>query len=112
MTDVLGCSDEHHHLAPPRTCPTCGQSTAPVHEDEDPIEFIPVDDVGDHTPGCRECGNDLGPYNGLCLDCLQQTEHRYISTACQHERCAACRISCKYCEALCICHCHQNAAQQ
>lgn len=30
-------------------------------------------EVGDHTPGCYECGNDLGPYDGLCLDCLELT---------------------------------------
>lgn len=22
-------------------------------------------------PICKECGNDYGPYDGLCLDCLE-----------------------------------------
>lgn len=25
-------------------------------------------------PVCYECGNDDGPYDGLCLDCLEATE--------------------------------------
>lgn len=24
-------------------------------------------------PVCYECGNDYGPYDGLCLDCLELT---------------------------------------
>lgn len=26
----------------------------------------------DEPPVCYNCGNDLGPYDGLCLDCLEE----------------------------------------
>lgn len=28
----------------------------------------------DDLPTCHECGNDAGPYDGLCLDCLEASE--------------------------------------
>lgn len=27
------------------------------------------------VPGCSECGNDDGPYDGLCLDCRMASHH-------------------------------------
>jgi dCMP deaminase len=30
--------------------------------------------VSSEGPICRECGDDLGPYNGLCVDCLSFVE--------------------------------------
>jgi hypothetical protein len=33
-------------------------------------------------------------------------EHKYVSTACQHDRHDECRQSCKFCEASCLCDCH------
>lgn len=32
--------------------------------------------------------------------------HIYISTACQHDRCDECRLTCKFCPAECLCRCH------
>jgi hypothetical protein len=32
--------------------------------------------------------------------------HRYVSTACQHEQHTGCRVVCKFCEQICLCHCH------
>lgn len=28
--------------------------------------------VPDDLPVCSECGNDIGPYAGVCLDCLEE----------------------------------------
>lgn len=25
-----------------------------------------------HVPGCYECGNDEGPWSGLCSDCIEE----------------------------------------
>jgi hypothetical protein len=36
-----------------------------------PIVFIPYDA---DAPGCVECGNDIGPYGGLCLGCLEEAD--------------------------------------
>jgi hypothetical protein len=35
-------------------------------------------------------------------------EHHYLSTACHHELHESCRRTCKFCEAECLCTCHQN----
>lgn len=32
--------------------------------------------------------------------------HKYLSTACYHGKHTSCRLTCKYCEAPCICECH------
>lgn len=34
-------------------------------------------------------------------------EHRYTSTACQHDRHADCRQRCKFCDTACLCECHR-----
>lgn len=36
--------------------------------------------------------------------------HRYVSTACQHERHEGCRVVCKFCEQLCLCRCHWDGS--
>lgn len=38
------------------------------------------------------------------------TVHDYLSTACQHDLCGSCRITCKYCEAVCQHSCHAEDA--
>lgn len=35
-----------------------------------------------------------------------KTRHLYVSTCCQHELHADCRLICKHCEAPCLCPCH------
>lgn len=37
-----------------------------------------------------------------------ESEHVYISTACEHERHDECRMRCKFCSAACECDCHQE----
>lgn len=38
-------------------------------------------------------------------------DHAYISTACQHDKHAYCRIACKFCKARCLCPCgHKRKA--
>lgn len=32
--------------------------------------------------------------------------HRYVSTACTHDRHPDCRVVCKFCEQICLCSCH------
>lgn len=32
--------------------------------------------------------------------------HRYVSTACTHEIHEGCRVTCKFCNQICLCHCH------
>jgi hypothetical protein len=32
--------------------------------------------------------------------------HSYLSTACYHQRCEDCRLTCKFCSAVCLCSCH------
>lgn len=34
------------------------------------------------------------------------SDHEYTSTACVHDLHAACRVTCKFCAALCRCGCH------
>lgn len=34
--------------------------------------------------------------------------HAYLSTGCAHGECAACRLSCKFCDALCQHECHAD----
>jgi hypothetical protein len=36
--------------------------------------------------------------------------HAYVSTACQHERHGECRLTCKFCPAVCGCACHAEVA--
>ena len=38
-------------------------------------------------------------------------QHRYLSTACLHQRCADCRKTCKFCDATCLCDCHEDTAE-
>lgn len=38
--------------------------------------------------------------------------HPYISTACQHELHYRCRLTCKYCETVCRCSCHQTISEE
>jgi hypothetical protein len=33
-------------------------------------------------------------------------DHAYVSTACIHELHDRCRLTCKFCEAICRCPCH------
>jgi hypothetical protein len=35
-------------------------------------------------------------------------EHEYLSTACEHDECASCRQTCKYCGASCRHQCHSR----
>lgn len=35
-------------------------------------------------------------------------KHKYISTACQHDLHTRCRRVCKFCEARCLCWCHES----
>ena len=37
------------------------------------------------------------------------SEHYYLSTACQHDQCERCRVTCKFCQAECLCPCHQRS---
>jgi len=34
--------------------------------------------------------------------------HYYVSTYCQHEQHADCRLACKLCDAPCLCPCHRE----
>lgn len=34
--------------------------------------------------------------------------HKYISTYCIHDLCAECRLTCKHCDAPCLCVCHRK----
>lgn len=36
----------------------------------------------------------------------------YVSTACQHQLCDGCRLTCKFCLAPCCCQCHEPTAAQ
>jgi hypothetical protein len=38
--------------------------------------------------------------------------HAYLSTACLHDQCAACRNTCKYCDAPCEHACHPRGADR
>lgn len=37
------------------------------------------------------------------------SDHKYTSTACQHELHDRCRETCKFCDAPCACDCHRRA---
>lgn len=41
-------------------------------------------------------------------DDLRWLEAHYRSTACQHKLHDKCRLTCKYCEARCLCKCHEE----
>lgn len=34
------------------------------------------------------------------------TLHRYVSTACWHDKHPGCRVVCKFCNQICLCRCH------
>lgn len=40
--------------------------------------------------------------------------HHYLSTACHHGLCRQnkCRLTCKYCDAPCMCRCHREDLQR
>lgn len=41
----------------------------------------------------------------------EQVEHGvYLSTACWHDLHTECRLTCKYCELPCFCHCHPDTS--
>ena len=56
-------------------CWECGSPDEDLDENGQCFECadILVPDLGFERI-CYECGNDLGPYDGLCLDCLEARE--------------------------------------
>jgi hypothetical protein len=39
-------------------------------------------------------------------------EHKYVSTYCQHDRHGDCRLTCKVCQAPCLCPCHRGVEKE
>lgn len=64
------------NLALQPRCVECGTPDTDLDEFGQCFEcadvLVPFD--VDDAPVCRECGNDIGPYAGLCLDCLEELE--------------------------------------
>lgn len=51
-------------------CVGCEQEVDELDEFGQCVDCSPTLDAP--IPVCRECGDDDGPYDGLCLDCLEK----------------------------------------
>ena len=57
----------------------------------------PLGHGASHNPPSRQSKDRTG---------ATLTEHLYISTWCQHGHHTQCRLTCKLCDAACLCPCH------
>lgn len=66
------------------------------------------DNLSDYTEEQRRSANPGYPKEKeeISVDSKFET-HSYISTACLHQLHRKCRVKCKWCEARCICDCHE-----
>lgn len=63
----------------------------------------------EHAPDAIACVNGLlGEIDELVRQRNETRRHVYVSTACQHELHATCRLTCKFCAAPCRCDCHED----
>lgn len=55
------------------SCGNCGTPTEDIDENGECFDCADVVEPVDE-PVCSECGNDTGPYGGVCLCCLEDSD--------------------------------------
>jgi predicted amidophosphoribosyltransferase len=69
MTAIIPDDDEAPEV--PAVCVGCQREVDELDEFGQCVDCSPTLDAP--IPLCHECGNDEGPFDGLCLDCLEKS---------------------------------------